>query len=264
MPVQCGEALARIEACNVLAAEAQQNWRERALALGRNRLRQKRGRDREEDAAATTSKKQKREAAKAPEEALEDARVAQFLETDQKNCKSMAVLENSKFTIIAKKDTSFRKKPRTVVLLRESPMTPYFVPASLFEDLSGLRCPVDVEKIGERVVNGHLIAVVRLAGQKTARHLELELGRAVEMHTLSHNKSYITTQWATRTWYRRERIVFLVDGSSHVLLACNELENVFRANPTSQVEFAVTGVQRITTKSKNAKLVPNIDVIRIL
>jgi hypothetical protein len=67
-------------------------------------------------------------------------------------------------------------------------MTPYFVPASLFQDLSGLQCPLGVEKIGERAVQGHLIPVVRVTTQQTARHLELELGRPVEMHTLPHNK----------------------------------------------------------------------------
>ena len=85
----------------------------------------------------------------------------------------------------------FRSKARTVLLLGESSQKLYFATESLFEDLTGLQCPVDIEKLGEKTVSGNRVAIVRVTDQATCKHVALEVGRPVEMHKPVQNRRYI-------------------------------------------------------------------------
>ena len=129
---------------------------------------------------------------------------------------------------------------RPVFLLRGIPDALYFAPDEPYNDITDLPCPVGVEKVGAKVKHGQNLAVVQVIGQNTTKDHALELGSPVEMHKLVRNRRYLANKWAPRKWYGKDRVAFLVDGRKQVYLASPELESVFRANPTKQVEFAVT------------------------
>jgi hypothetical protein len=170
--------------------------------------------------------------------AVERARIAEFTQNDTKNCKSMKCLEDKPFTVIAKKYMLFRGKPRTVLLLREESICIYFAPDALFIDLINAQCPIVIAKIGQKTVAGKHIPVVVIgnAVSKTG----LELGRPVEMHALKRNTLYSASVWSPRTWYKQDRMAFLVDGSSQVYLASDVLENVFKTSGGKRVQFKLT------------------------
>ena len=200
----------------------------------------------------------------APVSAEETACITMFMANEPKSANVATTLLNGPYTILAKRDVLFRKKPRTVLLLREQPTTVYVAPPDLRTDLQGTQCPQQIEKIGEKTVGGRKVAMFHVAGNVASKQHELELGRPVEMYELKKNRKYIATDWQPRQWYTVPRVVFLVAGSRSVYLANKELEAKLRAHAGKQIEFSVIGVEKFTSRSKHKKREAVIEIHRVI
>jgi hypothetical protein len=259
----CADAITSLECANLELTPEDQKETHKLQQRIRQRSSRKRVRVTTEDDQTEEETPEKKQQVRSPEEQLQSAIIKRFQSEEARKCKNTITLSNGIYTVLAKKDTSFRKLTRTVLLLDGYTESSYFAPDNLAGDLQHAICPVGIQRIGQKSYKGKTESVFKVLGVDSAKDQALEMGRPIEMHTLVRDKHYIATNWTEKTWYRTARVVFLVHGMSQPILACPELQSVFRENPGKQVEFYVTGTREIRAGS-NVKIVAVVRILQII